>query len=152
MPVELQGEQTILELFEEAVAKTPQAIAVVFEQQQLSYKELDERSNQLGHYLRSKGVNKETLVPICMHRCPEMIIGMLGILKAGGAYVPIDPAYPGERVKYMMDDTAASCAISRADIKLPTMGGIEIIRIDEHWPAISQQPLTKLKINPRPTS
>ncbi len=150
MPIEFQGEQTILDLFEEAVAKRPQAIAVVFEQQQLSYKELDERSNQLAHYLRNKGVNNETLVPICMHRCPEMIIGMLGILKAGGAYVPIDPAYPGERVKYMMDDTAASCAISRADIKLPAMGGIEIIRIDVDWPAISQQPLTKPEDKPTP--
>ena len=80
---------------------------MVFEEKQLTYQELNERSNQLAHYLRSKGVKEETLVPICMERGMEMIIGILAILKAGGAYVPIDPEYPQERIRYMLEDTAA---------------------------------------------
>jgi non-ribosomal peptide synthetase component F len=85
---------TIAALFEEQVLKTPNEIAVVFEKEQLTYQELNERSNQLAHYLRSKGVKEETLVPICVERSLGMIIGVLGILKAGAVYVPIDPEYP----------------------------------------------------------
>ena len=70
------------------------ATAVIFEEEQLSYKELNERSNQLAHYLQKQGVKAETLVPVCVERSLEMLIGILGILKAGGAYVPIDPEYP----------------------------------------------------------
>ncbi len=73
------------------VAKSPYATAVIFNLEQLSYCEVNEQSNQLAHYLRAKGVNEETLVPICIERGIEMIVGLLGILKAGGAYVPVDP-------------------------------------------------------------
>ena len=76
----------------------------------LTYRELNERSNQLAHYLQNKGVKAETLVPICIERGIEMIIGIFGILKAGGAYVPIDPEYPEERIRYILEDTAASIA------------------------------------------
>ena len=110
--VEYPRDKTIVDLFEEQVARTPGNLAVVFEAEQLSYQQLNEQSNQLAHYFRSKGVREETLVPICIERALEMIIGILGILKAGGAYVPIDPAYPQERIRYMLQDTAARIVVS----------------------------------------
>ncbi|WP_165760192.1 condensation domain-containing protein, partial [Niastella populi] len=104
--------RTIVDLFEEQVAKTPDNVAVVFEDIELSYRELDERSNQLAHYLREQGVREETLVPICMDRGVEMLVGIFAILKAGGAYVPIDPAYPQERISYILADTAARLVVT----------------------------------------
>jgi len=97
-------EKTVVELFEEQVKKTPNQVAVVYEDAQLTYRELNEKSNQLAHLLRSKGVGKESLVGILSERSIYMIIGIYGIIKAGGAYVPIDPDYPLERVQYMIDD------------------------------------------------
>jgi amino acid adenylation domain-containing protein len=91
-------------LFEVQAEKTPDAPAVVFEDQRLTYRELNERSNQLAHCLLESGVGPEVLVGICAERSLEMVIGLLGILKAGGAYVPLDPAYPGERLAFMMED------------------------------------------------
>ena len=101
------ADKTIVELFGEQVERTPDRVAVVDEGEEISYRELDERSNQLGHYLRERGVREETLVPICIDRSVEMIVGILGILKAGGAYVPIDPGYPEERIRYMVEDAGA---------------------------------------------
>ena len=92
--IDYPSDKCIYELFETQVAKTPDAIAVVFANQQLTYRELNSRANQLAHYLRKLGVGPETLVGICMERSIEMIVGLLGILKAGGAYVPLDSTYP----------------------------------------------------------
>ena len=97
-------DQCIHQLFEEQVEKSPDAIAVVFEEQQITYRELNERANQLAHYLMKLGVGAETLVGICVERSIEMIVGLLGILKAGGAYLPLDPAYPKERLAFMLED------------------------------------------------
>ena len=77
----------------------------------LSYSELNKRSNQLAHYLQSQGVTTDTLVPICVERGLDMVIGILGILKAGGAYVPVDPDYPADRINYMLEDTAAALMV-----------------------------------------
>ena len=82
--------------------KTPDAIAVVFADQRLTYRELNQRANQLAHYLRKLGVGPEVLVGVCVERSMEMIVGILGILKAGGAYVPLDPSYPDERLAFML--------------------------------------------------
>jgi amino acid adenylation domain-containing protein len=134
-------DKTIVELFEEQAALNPAAIAVVFEEQQLSYGELDKRANQLAHYLRSRGVLEETLVPVCIERSIEMIVGILGILKAGGAYVPIDPEYPGERINYMLSDTHAKLIISSKasrDRLLET--DIEIIELDGNIEEINSYP------------
>src|SRR5262249_6878874 len=95
---------TLPALFEAQVERTPDAVAVVFEKQQLSYRGLNERANQLAHHLRGLGVGPETLVGICVERSLEMIVGLLGILKAGGAYVPLDPDYPRERLGFMVED------------------------------------------------
>ncbi|MDR4329602.1 non-ribosomal peptide synthetase, partial [Bacillus pseudomycoides] len=105
--IEYSSEKTIHQLFEEQVQRTPNQVAVVFENQQLTYQELNERANQLARTLRSEGVRSEQLVAIMAERSLEMIIGILGVLKAGGAYVPIDPEYPEERIQYMLKDSKA---------------------------------------------
>ena len=96
--VEYPKEKCVHELFEEQAGRTPDAIALVFEGQQLSYRELNERANRLAHYLRKRGVGPEVRVGICVERGLEMVVGLLGILKAGGAYVPLDPQYPKDAV------------------------------------------------------
>jgi amino acid adenylation domain-containing protein/non-ribosomal peptide synthase protein (TIGR01720 family) len=133
--------KTIVDLFEEQVSKTPRATAVIFENEPLTYQQLNEKSNQLAHYLREKAVGKETLVPICIERSLEMIIGLLGILKAGAAYIPIDPQYPKDRILYMLDDTAAAIVISNkaSRAKMESTQAFEIISLDEDWPAIDKQ-------------
>ena len=108
-------DKCIHQLFEEQVARTPDAIALVFEDQQLSYQALNAKANQLAHYLRTLGVGPNTLVGICVERGPNMIIGLLGILKAGGAYVPLDPAYPKGRLAFMLEDSAPVALLIEAE-------------------------------------
>ena len=114
-PVPYPTHQTIITLFEEQVQKTPYHIAVVLDGKQLTYKELNERANQLAHHLLGLGVKAEALIPICIERSVEMIIGILGILKSGGAYVPIDPEYPEERIGYMLEDIAANLIVTSTE-------------------------------------
>ena len=102
----------IHELFEAQVERTPQQIAVVSEQESLSYEELNERANQLAHYLRRLGVGPETLVGLMLERSTEMVVALLGVLKAGGAYVPLDPHYPAERLRYMLGDAGVAALVS----------------------------------------
>ncbi|WP_420884293.1 non-ribosomal peptide synthetase [Planktothrix rubescens] len=106
-------DQCIHQLFEAQVERTPDAIAVVFENQQLTYTELNGRANQLAHYLQSLGVGPEVLVGIAVERSFEMIVGLLGILKAGGAYVPLDPDYPTERLQFMLEDSQVSLLLTQ---------------------------------------
>jgi amino acid adenylation domain-containing protein/non-ribosomal peptide synthase protein (TIGR01720 family) len=98
-------DKCIHQLFEAQVERSPDAIAVVFEDKQLTYRELNQQANQLAHYLKSLGVGPEVLVGICVERYLEMVVGLLGILKAGGAYVPLDPVYPSERIAYILSDS-----------------------------------------------
>src|SRR5262249_9674683 len=111
-PIAYSREKCINELFEEQVEKTPEAVAVVCEDQQLTYRELNRRTNQLGHYLRSLGVGPDTRVAICLERGLDMMTAVLGVLKAGGAYVPLDAGYPKDRLRYMAEDTKPSLIIS----------------------------------------
>ncbi len=115
----------IHQLFAEQVERTPDAIAVVFEQEQLTYRELNHRANQLAHYLQSVGVKPESLVGIAVERSLEMVIGLLGIQKAGGAYVPIDPNYPSERIAYMLEDSKVPVLLTQNHLtaKLPEYSG-----------------------------
>src|SRR6185369_12996311 len=94
----------LAELFERQTQQTPEAVAVIYGEQQCSYRELNEQANQLGHYLQSLGVGRETLVGICMERSLPMIVSLLGILKAGGAYLPLDADYPQSRLRLMLED------------------------------------------------
>ncbi|MBY0463081.1 MAG: amino acid adenylation domain-containing protein, partial [Alphaproteobacteria bacterium] len=109
--------KSIQELFEEQVKKNPHNIAVIYEDQELTYQQLNERANQLAHHLRILGVGPDTLVAISVERSLEMIIGLIGILKAGGAYVPLDPSYPQERLQFMLDDTRVSILITQAHLQ-----------------------------------
>jgi amino acid adenylation domain-containing protein len=100
--------QCIHQLFEQQVEHTPDAIALIFENQKLTYRELNQRANKVAHYLKTLGVKPDVLVGICMERSLEMVIGILAIIKAGGAYVPLDPTYPKERLAFMLTDAQVS--------------------------------------------
>ncbi|PSB41219.1 non-ribosomal peptide synthetase, partial [Chamaesiphon polymorphus] len=113
---EYPQDKCIHQLFEEQVAKTPKAIAVVFEQQELTYQQLNHRANQLAHHLQTLGVKPEVLVGICVERSLEMVVGLLGILKAGGAYVPLDPSYPTERLSYMVSDAEIEVLLTQENL------------------------------------
>ena len=110
---EYPQDKCVHQLFEEQVERTPDAVAVVFESEQLTYRQLNSRANQLAHYLRDLGVGPEVLVGICVERSLEMIVGLLGILKAGGAYVPLDPNYPTERFNHIINDTGLSILLTQ---------------------------------------
>jgi len=126
------------ELFERQAAKTPDAPAVVFQGQQLSYRVLNERANQLGHYLRKRGIGPELLVGVSMERSPGMLIGLLGIWKAGGAYVPMDPTYPKERLSFMVKDSAAQLLLTTNKHKhLFASVTDKTILLDSDWPVIA---------------
>ncbi|MBO3797193.1 non-ribosomal peptide synthetase, partial [Bacillus subtilis] len=108
--------KTIHELFEEQVERTPENIAVVADNQKLSYKELNSKSNQLARVLKGRGIKAESIVGIMMERSVNMVIGILGILKAGGAYLPIDPEYPSNRIVNTLNDSRASLLITSKNI------------------------------------
>ncbi|VEP16803.1 Amino acid adenylation domain protein [Hyella patelloides LEGE 07179] len=114
--VEYPQDRSIHQLFEAQVEKNPNAVAIKFEEQELTYAELNQRANQLAHYLQSLGVKPEVLVGICIERSLLMIIGILGILKAGGAYVPLNPAYPPERLAYMLDDSQVQVLVTHSNL------------------------------------
>jgi len=128
------------ELFEQQAAKTPDTTAVVCDDKTLSYRELNERANQVAHYLRKRGVGPEVFVGLCLNRTPEMVIGLLGIWKAGGAYVPLDPAYPWERLSYMMRDSAAKFLLTSGELKrhIPSADD-QAILIDSDWKQIAKE-------------
>jgi amino acid adenylation domain-containing protein len=109
---EYPSHRCVHQLFEEQVSRTPDATAVVFENQALSYSELNRRANQLAHHLLKLGVGPDSLVGICVQRSPDMIAGLLGIWKAGGAYVPLDPYYPLDRLSFMLEDSGLKVLIT----------------------------------------
>ena len=127
------------QLFEEQVKRTPEAVAVVYSDQQLTYNELNCRANQLAHYLQSLGVKPDQLVGICLERSLEMIVGLLGILKAGGAYVPLDPEYPIERLSFMLEDAQLSVLLTQQKLgeTLPQHQA-QIIYLDSDWEKIAE--------------
>ncbi|MFQ5796993.1 MAG: amino acid adenylation domain-containing protein, partial [Candidatus Bipolaricaulia bacterium] len=127
-------EKCIHQLFEEQAARLPERVALVCEDQQLTYGELNARANQLAHHLRTLGVERETLVAICVSRSLDMVVGILGILKAGGAYVPLDPAYPMERLSFMLKDTQATVLLTQKLL----LNGLHLSALstrDSHSPA-----------------
>ncbi|MEE4571147.1 condensation domain-containing protein, partial [Paenibacillus polymyxa] len=113
---EYPSEQTIHGLFEAQAVHTPEQPALYFEGEQLTYRELNERANRLARTLRSQGVTKDRLVGLMTERSVDMIVGIFGILKAGGAYVPIDPTYPEERIRYMLDDSGAELLLTQSHL------------------------------------
>jgi len=114
---EFSSEKFVHELFEEQVRRSPQATAVVFEKEELSYGELNARANRLAHYLRELGVKPDERVAICVERGFEMIVGLLAVLKAGGGYVPLDPEYPTERLQYMLEDSGPVALLTQRHLE-----------------------------------
>ena len=138
-------------LFEAQVAQSPDAIALIYDDgttpQQLSYTELNQRSNQLAHYLQSLGVGPETVVGICLDRSLNVIIAMLAVLKAGGAYLPLDPTYPLERLDYMLSDAQVRVLLTQQQFFLTTTAQRVDLDHDQTATWLQEQPLT----NPVPT-
>ena len=132
---------SVPELFAAQALRRPEAVAVVFEDEELSYGALDARANQLAHHLRGLGVGPEVVVGLCVERSLEMVVGLLGILKAGGAYLPLDPDYPGERLAFMLADARAPVLVTQASLldQLPAYGA-RIVQLDADGPAIARQP------------
>jgi amino acid adenylation domain-containing protein len=127
------SDKCIHELFEAQVEKSPNAVAVIFEDEQLTYGELNLKANQLSHYLiGEKYVKPDSLVGICVERSMEMVIGILAILKAGGAYVPLDPEYPGARIKYMLEDAKLTTVLTQTHLRKTTpVSDIQAVCLDD---------------------
>ncbi|WP_126651528.1 non-ribosomal peptide synthetase [Chryseobacterium aureum] len=138
--VDYPKDKTVVDLFELQAAKSPNAIAVVFDNESLTYRELDERSNQLANYLMDKGVSVEDLVGICMNRSLEMITGILGILKSGAAYVPIDPDFPQSRKEYMLEDSGVKILLSDSMIPFSDeqKKDLNVIVLNKNWDLFDQ--------------
>ena len=142
--VEYPADASLHSLFEAQVRRTPDAVAVVFEDEWLSYRDLDARANRLARHLGKHGVGRDTPVALCAERSLEMVVGMLGILKAGGAYVPIDPDLPRERAAYMLDETQSPVVLiqQRFQSRIPPVPGRATVCLDADWPAIAREVAT----------
>ncbi len=133
-------DKTIHQLFEAQVEERPDAVAVVFEDHQLTYRELNRRANQLAHYLQRSGVRPEVRVGIMMERSVEMVVGLLGILKAGGAYVPLDAAYPKERLAFVLEDADLPVLLTQAHLHTELPGHrAKVVCLDTEWADIARE-------------
>jgi amino acid adenylation domain-containing protein len=131
----------IHQLFEAQVELSPDAIALIFDQQQLTYGELNRQANQLAHHLRSLGVSAESRVGILLARSPRMLVSLLAVLKAGGAYLPLDPEYPRERLAFMLEDAEVKVLLAESDLlpRLPDQQQATLVCLDTEWETISSQ-------------
>ncbi|WP_103734594.1 non-ribosomal peptide synthetase [Pseudomonas sp. GZJR-8] len=137
--VDYQLDQTLHGMFEAQVLRTPQAVAAKAGEQQLTYAELNARANQLAHHLQALGVQPQARVAICVERGLDMVIGLYAILKAGAAYVPLDPAYPLERIAYMLHDSAPAVVLAQGST-LGLLGEVPVVDLDQ--PSWQHQPIT----------
>jgi len=149
-PVELfvpfGDRQTIHERFERQAEATPDAIAVSFEGERLTYRELNERANRLAHHLRSLGVGPETCAGILVERSLELVVTILGVLKAGGCYLPLDPAYPMERLSFMLEDARAALLLtSEASTATVFERHMSVVRLDRDLEEIASQSIENLQ-------
>jgi len=134
-------------LFEKQVERTPEATAVVYEGQSLTYNELNGRANQLAQHLRDRGVGPDQLVGICLERGLDLVVGLLGILKAGAAYVPMDPAYPAERLAHILTDASPTVLLTQMGLREKFSDtAAEVIALDRDWDVIAQQPRNNLDL------
>ncbi|WP_172844444.1 non-ribosomal peptide synthetase [Tumebacillus algifaecis] len=128
------------QMFEAQVARTPDAVALVLDEERLSYAELNERANQLAHHLKARGVQPDVLVGLCMERSIDLVVATLGILKAGGAYVPLDPAHPKDRIGFILEDAQVKVLVTQTSLieHLPT-DGVQVVAVDGDWSEIARQ-------------
>ncbi|MFI6028102.1 amino acid adenylation domain-containing protein [Amycolatopsis magusensis] len=133
----------IHELFERQAARTPDAVAVSYQDSALTFARLDERANQLAHELAARGVGPGVLVALCVERGLDTVVGLLGVLKAGGAYVPLDPGHPADRLSFMLTDSAAPVLLTQRRLldRLPDTGCL-VLCLDEAWPGLDRHPVT----------
>jgi amino acid adenylation domain-containing protein len=129
---EYPADRTIHAIFEAHAARTPDAVAVRFADQSLTYRQLNEQANRLAHHLRRRGVGPEVRVGLCLERGVEMVVAILGTLKAGGAYVPLDPGYPAERVAFALGDAGVPVLLTQEKLRatLPVRDGVEVVTLD----------------------
>ncbi len=139
---EYERDQCVQQLVEVQAARHPERIAVVYGAQQLSYGELDQRANQLAHYLRARGVSAEVRVGVLLEPSPELIVALLGILKAGGAYVPLDSDYPKQRLQFMLEDAGVRLVLTvRGQLELgEAEESSEVVYLDEDWTVSRRKP------------
>jgi amino acid adenylation domain-containing protein len=139
-------EQSITDLFEDQVVTSPEAVAVVYGEEQLTYGQLNIRANQLAHYLQRQGVGPETRVGVCLERSLNLVISLVAILKAGGAYVPLEPSYPVERLAYMLTDAQPSVLLTHQALlkDLPSYEGT-LVCLDTAWPSLEKESPTALR-------
>lgn len=139
--VDYPQDKCIHELFIEQVTINPDKIAVVYQDEALSYQQLYDKSHALAVYLQSQGVQPDSLVALCVERSLEMMVGMLGILQAGGAYVPLDPEYPDDRLAYMLEDSQAAIVLTQKKLKEKLScllsKGVQLIALDKQWSEIN---------------
>lgn len=136
---EYKPDKCLHRLFEERVELTPNAIALSFEDKDLTYRDLNTRANQLAHFLRKQGVGANALVGICMERSLEMIVAILGVLKAGGAYLPLDLAYPNERIEFILEDANTKILLTQKHLKEKLPPEEKVISLDSEWDRISKE-------------
>jgi amino acid adenylation domain-containing protein len=154
--VDFRGAENLHELIEQQAERSGEAVAVVFEGEQLTYAELNRRAKQLAHYLRAQGVSCNDIVGVLMERSVEMVVALLGILKAGAAYLPLDPAYPGERLSFMFADAGLRFIISHQAVEamLPALlsdaSAIDVLLLDAEWATVATQPSSTTSVHAAP--
>ncbi len=141
--VDFPAAKCVHQLFEEQAAKTPDAVAVVYKGKSFSYRELNERCNQMAHRLQKEGFEIETLVGVCLHHSLDMLVAVMGTLKAGAAYVPLDPSFPKDRISYMIENSECSVILTDKNLK-DELGPVnaKIITVDTEWNNISKEKST----------
>ncbi len=142
--VKYPTDKTLVDLFLEQVEKKPDNTALIYQDEKLSFRQLNEKANQLARYLRQKGVKEETLVPLCIERSIEMMVAILGIMKAGGVYVPIDPDVPPQRIEFLLEDIGVNTVIAGAGSKAKLLGvnpQLDIISFKDDQRDIERMPL-----------
>src|SRR5262249_53666914 len=133
-------DRCIHQLFAEQAERTPEQVALVSEEWQMSYRELNRRANRLGRYLQGLGVGPEGVVGLCREKSGEMGVALRGALKAGGAYLPLDPEWPLDRLGYMLEDAGAGVVLTRRELedRLPSHWG-QTVCLDEEWERIGEE-------------
>jgi amino acid adenylation domain-containing protein len=138
-------DRCVHQLFEDQAARTPDALAVSSQEGTLTYQELNHKANQLAHHLRRCGVGPDVLVGLCLNRSLAMIVGLLGILKAGGVYVPFDPAYPSDRLAYMLQDSQAPLLITQHEFAAQFASATAVVSMDADWSKIAQEDIRNIE-------
>ena len=145
------SQRCLHELFEQHAERVPNAVACVFENEQLTYRELNKRANQLANYLKKRGVGPGQRVGIFVERSLDMMIGLLGIQKSGAAYVPLDPFYPAERIRMVLEDAQVPVLLTQQALlnSMPPHAA-EVISLDSDWPQIAQESSSNLACSAKP--